>query len=120
LRLVLAYCAVALALCGCASLPTRKPAAANGLPLDVDGGVGSQFGNYEMIQAGETHDAAGNRCVTFNWDRPLNRDFAIRYTSESCEAKEHPVWMNATSFVRAVIPISESNLKGGLSELPEK
>ena len=75
-------------------------------------GIGSQFGNYEMRPAGETHDITGDRRVVFNWDRPLNRNFAIRYSTESCESKEHPIWMNTTPYVRTVIPISESNLKG--------
>jgi hypothetical protein len=110
LRLVLLVGAMALALSGCASAPERKPSSPGTLPFDAGNGVGSQFGNYEMRPAGEAHDAAGNRCVIFNWDRPLNRSFAIRYTSESCESKEHPEWMSATRYVRSVIPLSQSNL----------
>jgi hypothetical protein len=110
LRHIAAYCVAALGLASCASTPPQKSSPA--LPFDVGNGVGSQFGNYEMRPAGETHDAAGNRCVTFNWDRPLNRDFAIRYTSESCSSKEHPDWRTATPYVRTVIPISQSYLSG--------
>lgn len=104
-------CVLAMTLSGCASMhPSTAPALGN-LPLDVGNGVGSQYGNYEMRPAGETHDAAGNRCVVFNWDRPLNKNFAIRYSSASCESRAHPVWMNTTDYTRAIIPISQSNLK---------
>jgi hypothetical protein len=111
LREIAACCVAAMAVAGCASTPPANRAPA--LPLNVDNGIGSQFGNYEMHPAGETQDAKGNRCVIFNWDRPLNRDFAIRYSSESCESKEHPVWMSATTYTRAVIPISQSDLGTG-------
>ena len=115
MKLAVACCALAFALSGCASKAPLEPGKRS---LDVGSGVGSQFGNYEMRPAGETHDAAGNRCVRFNWDRPLNKNFAVRYSTESCESKEHPVWMNATPYVRTVIPKSESNLKSEQTETP--
>ena len=108
MRLVASTCVLALVLSGCAT-SLRQPKAVD-LPLDIGGGIGSQFGNYEMRPAGETRDAKGNRCEVFNWDRPLNRNFAVRYSSESCESKEHPIWMNTTPYIRKVIPIAESNL----------
>ena len=88
---------------------SRSPS--GNLPHDFGNGLGSQYGNYEMRAAGETRDADGDRCVVFNWDRPLNRNFVIRYSSESCESKAHPIWMTTTKYTRAVVPISESGLK---------
>lgn len=104
---------LAVALAGCTATPVSNSVPARGtLPLDIGNGTGSQYGNYEMRPASETRDAAGNRCVVFNWDRPLNKNFAIRYSSASCESKDHPIWMNTTSYTRIVIPISESSLNG--------
>ena len=108
MRLIIVCGAIVFVLSACTS---RLPLAAGGLPPEVDDGIGSQYGNYEMRPAGETKDAGGNRCVIFNWDRPLNRNFVIRYSTESCESKEHPIWMNTTPYVRSVIPIAQSNLK---------
>lgn len=116
MKLIIVCGAIVFALSACTS---RLPLAAGGLPAEVDNGIGSQYGNYEMTPAGETKNAAGNRCVIFNWDRPLNRNFVIRYSTESCESKEHPVWMSATPYVRSVIPISQSNLKSGQNEVPQ-
>ena len=67
------------------------------LPLDVGNGIGSQLGNYGMQPAGAAQDASGDRCVVFNRDRPLNKEFAIRYTTGIVQIKVHPIWMNATS-----------------------
>src|SRR6185437_126051 len=113
MRTSLAMSAIAFAtmLSGCSSTNTSAISPPpSGLPHDVGNGVGSQYGNYVMQPAGETHDSAGNRCVVFNWDRPLNKDFAIRYSSNSCESKVHPEWMTTTAYTRSVIPISQSNL----------
>jgi hypothetical protein len=108
MRCAALICGLSVALYGCAAGP-RVPAITRS--MDMDNGVGSQFGNYEMLPAGETHDAAGDRCVLFNWDRPLNKNWAIRYSTQSCESKEHPIWMNTTAYTRSVIPLSQSNLK---------
>lgn len=104
-------CALAITLSACSSGDVLRPNIDPRLPLNVENGIGSERGNYEMRPAGETRDAAGNRCVVFNWDRPLNRAYVIRYSSASCESKEHPVRMHATPYTRTIIPISESNLK---------
>lgn len=105
-------CVLAVTLSGCASMHARNAAPApSNLPFDIGNGTGSQYGNYEMRSAGETRDAAGDRCIVFNWDRPLNKNFAIRYSSASCESKDHPIWMNTTNYTRTVISISQSNLK---------
>lgn len=112
MKAVIACSVIAVALSGCASMVPTRRRPPDALPLDVGDGIGSQYGNYEMRSAGETHDADGDRCVIFNWDRPLNKNYAIRYSSESCESKDHPIWMNTTAYTRTVIPMSQSNLKG--------
>lgn len=119
MRLALICCAVLIVpvLSGCSSANFSGSSVKGGtLPFDVGNGIGSQYGNYEMHPGGETRGSEGQRCVVFNWDRPLNRQFAIRYTSASCESKEHPVWMTTTDYTRKIIPISESNLKDGQSD----
>jgi hypothetical protein len=63
MKLTKACCGTGLLLSGCSS---NAPLEIGGLPSEVGNGVGSQFGNYEMRPAGETRDATGNRCVTFN------------------------------------------------------
>ena len=50
-----------------------------------------------MQPAGAAQDASGDRCVVFNRDRPLNKESAIRYTTELRQSKVHPIWMNTTS-----------------------
>jgi hypothetical protein len=60
---------------------------------------------------GEMRGPAGERCVVFNWDRPLSKDLAIRLCSESCDSKERPGRMVAREISRVVIPIVESNLR---------
>jgi hypothetical protein len=106
MRLVVACCSVpiALALSGCASTPAK-------LPLNVGNGVGSQYGNYAAQMDGEMRGPSGERCVIFNWDRPLTKDLAIRLRSASCESKDDPGRMVSTEISRMVIPTSESNLK---------
>jgi hypothetical protein len=111
MRLAIACSAIAVALCGCSSVAPTRSRQTDRLSFDIGDGVGSQYGNYEMLPGGETHDADGDRCVIFNWDRPLNKNYAIRYSSESCESKDHPIWMNTTAYMRTVIPMSQSNLK---------
>ena len=80
------------------------------LPLTVGGGSGSEHGNYAAQMDGEMKGPSGERCVLFNWDRPLTKDLAIRLRSASCESKDHPGRMTAMEISRTVIPISQSNL----------
>jgi hypothetical protein len=94
-----------VALSGCSSKPVADP------PLNVDNGLGSQYGNYSAQMDGETVGSSGERCVLFNWDRPLTNGLVIRLRSASCESKERPGWMVCSEISRTVIPISASNLK---------
>lgn len=97
---------MAAALSGCASSP---PVADH--PLSIGNGVGSQYGNYGGQMDGEMRGPLGERCVLFNWDRPLTKDLAIRLRSASCDSQERPGWMIAREISRTIIPISDSNLK---------
>ena len=105
-----AFCCVSTAfvLSGCATTRGNVPAPP---PPTIGNGVGSQYGNYGAQMAGEMRGPTGERCVLFNWDRPLSKDLAIRYTSASCESRERPGWMQCREISRTVIPLSESNLK---------
>ena len=103
-----------LALAGCASTataPTPEATPAAAPPLSIGNGIGSQYGNYAAQRDGETRGPAGERCVVFNWDRPLTKDLAVRLRSASCRIAEHPGWMSAHEISRTIIPMAESNLK---------
>jgi hypothetical protein len=96
---------MASALSGCASTPAAD------VPMSVGNGAGSQYGNYAAQMDGEMRDPSGERCVVFNWDRPLTKDLALRLRSASCESEERPGRMVSRELSRTVIPISQSNLK---------
>jgi hypothetical protein len=81
------------------------------LPLSVGNGMGSQNGNYVAQLDGEMRGPDGERCVIFNWDRPLTKDLAIRLRSASCESKERPDKMVCREISRTLIPLSESNVR---------
>ena len=100
---------IALAVSGCASPPSPPTPAP--LPLTVDNGVGSEHGSYAAESDGEMRGPAGERCVIFNWDRPLTRTLAVRVRSASCDSQERPGWMVCTEISRTIIPIAASNLK---------
>lgn len=109
MRLAFACCSVsmALAMSGC-SAPARAP-------LNFGNGVGSQYGNYVAQADGEMQGPAGERCVVFNWDRPLTNGLAVRLRSASCESKQHPNWMDTREIARTVIPLSESTVRDELN-----
>ncbi|MEQ8816914.1 MAG: hypothetical protein RLO51_13890 [Thalassobaculum sp.] len=112
MRLAVACCSawMASALAGCAAAPAVHPTPGV-LPMSIGNGAGSQHGNYAARPDGETRGPAGERCVIFNWDRPLTGGLAVRLRSMSCESRERPGWMIATQISRTVIPLSQSNLK---------
>jgi len=107
MRLAVVGCAgsIGLALCGCASAPPPVLP-----PLSVEHGLGSEHGNYAAQADGEMRGPAGERCVVFNWDRPLSNGMVVRLRSASCESKDHPGRMVATELSRTIIPMAESNL----------
>ncbi len=96
---------------GCSTLPHAQPSAISlpELPPDVGNGAGSQLGNYGGTFAGDAKGPTGQHCVVFNWDRPLTKDFAIRYSSLSCDQVDKE-WKTTTSYTRTVVPISQSTL----------
>ena len=98
----------ALMLCACSAPQTVSTP---NLPLGVENGAGSQFGNYGAQIDGEMQGPSGERCIVFNWDRPFNQDYAIRLKSASCAFKDRPGGMICREISRTLIPISESNLK---------
>jgi len=101
--------ALTAVLSGCAGTPHAT------LPLSIDNGKGSQYGNYVAQVGGETQGPSGERCVIFNWDRPLTRDLAVRYTSEACPSKERPGAMICRDVARTIVPIADSNLRDDAS-----
>ncbi len=105
-RLIPGVIVVVALLAGCAAKPTAGP----GLPQAVGNGHGSEFGNYGAQEDGEFKGERGERCVAFNWDRPIGDGLAIRIRSASCESAERPGWMVCHDISRTVIPIAESNL----------
>lgn len=102
-------CCAALTAVLSACAGTTPPASTP--PLSVDHGAGSQYGNYAAQAAGEMRGAEGERCIVFDWDRPLTKDLALRYKSASCESKDRPGRMVAREISRAVIPLSDSNVR---------
>ncbi len=90
--------------------PVPSPAPA---PFYVDGGVGSEHGNFVSHEAGETTGPGGVRCVIYVWDRPLTAQTALRLRSQSCEHPPHSGLYIATELERAIIPIASSTLIQG-------
>ncbi len=111
MRLAVAACALlmAWALSGCSSPGETAPAAE--LAPAVGHGLGSQYGNYAAHREGETLGPLGERCVIFNWDRPLTNGLALRVRSASCESRERPGRMVCTEISRTVMPVAETNLR---------
>ena len=98
--------AAAFLITGCASKAPSGPL----LPPSIGNGHGSQYGNYAAEPDGEFTGEHGERCVAFNWDRPIGGGLAIRIRSASCDSAERPGWMTCHDISRTVIPIAESNL----------
>ena len=96
--------ALALILSGCAATGDRPPS-----PMMIDNGTGSQHGNHAARMDGEMRGPSGERCVVFNWDRPLSKDFALRLRSASCESATHPGRMTCIELERSLIPLADSH-----------
>jgi len=112
MRLAVACCWVSMAgaLAGCAASPGPDP---TDLTLTVGGGAGSQHGNYAGQRDGETLGPSGERCLAFNWDRPLGNGRVLRVRSASCPSREIPGRMVGRELSRTIIPLSQSTLKDG-------
>jgi hypothetical protein len=97
---------ITASLAGCGTKPPATPSP----PPAIGNGRGSQYGNYAAQADGEFKGERGERCVAFNWDRPIGDGLAIRIRSASCDSAERPGWMICHDISRTVIPIAESNL----------
>jgi hypothetical protein len=53
----------------------------------------------------------GERCVLYNWDRPLTKDLALRLKSASCESRKGSGLYISHDISRTVIPLSESSVQ---------
>jgi len=93
--------------------PPPPPPAPAPAPFYVDGGAGSEHGNFLSHQDTETTGPGGVRCVIYVWDRPLTEKTALRLRSESCEDPKHPGLYFANELERVVIPITSSTLFQG-------
>jgi hypothetical protein len=105
IRAHFAVVALASSLVACSDAERSKP-----LPLAVDGGRGSEFGNYAAVDAGMV-TIDGQRCYAWNWDRPISPDLVVRYRSASCPSPQLPGRYVARDLGRSIIPLSESNLR---------
>jgi hypothetical protein len=79
-------------------------------PFYVDGGAGSEHGNFVSLPESETTGPGGVHCIIYVWDRPLTAQTALRLRSQSCEQPDHPGLYIANELERIVIPRSSSTL----------
>lgn len=105
---IVACCAVLVATMSSGCTTTREAPPAVTLPLNVGNGLGSQHGTYAAQRDGEMRGPSGERCIIYNWDRPLGSGLVLRLRSASCA---RPGGFLAVEISRTVIPMSESNLK---------
>jgi hypothetical protein len=82
-----------------------------GLPPTIDGGRGSENGNYLSMPAGEIIGPEGTPCRVFVWDRPLSDGRVLRQRSASCAFAARPGGLIAIELDRQIVPISESDLR---------
>lgn len=113
---IVVCCAVLAAAISSSCTATRQAPPAVTLPLNVGNGVGSQNGTYAAQSDGEMLGSSGERCIIYNWDRPLAPGLALRLRSASCASAERPGQFVAREISRTVIPIAESNLQDEASQ----
>jgi hypothetical protein len=95
--------ALAPSLAACSAPEPPKPST-----FTVNGGRGSEFGNYAATDAGEV-TVNGQRCHAWNWDRPISPTMVLRYRSASCPSTEFPGRYIAIDLGHSIVPLSESN-----------
>ena len=107
--------AAPILLASCSSHPTPPPPPPTTVPppFYVEGGAGSERGNFLSVQDGEKTGPGGVHCVIYVWDRPLTEKTALRLRSESCEDPKHPGLYFANELERVVIPVTSSTLFQG-------
>lgn len=79
-------------------------------PFYVEGGAGSEHGNFISRQDGETTGPGGAHCFIYVWDRPLDDRTALRLRSQSCEDPRNPGLYIANELERVIIPMTSSTL----------
>jgi len=98
---------------GAAPPPPGPPPPPAPAPFYVEGGAGSEHGNFLSRQDIETAGPGGVHCVIYVWDRPLDAKTALRLRSQSCQDPKNPNFYIATELERLVIPITSSTLFQG-------
>jgi|HubBroStandDraft_2_1064218.scaffolds.fasta_scaffold2161572_1 hypothetical protein len=97
-----------LAACGGSSKP--PPAV---VPMDVGGGIGSEYGNVDASLAQDEYtDADGNKCPIFITDRPLTSTTVLRIRSASCPSKDEPGTLVAVELDRKVVALAPGTQGG--------
>ncbi len=104
IRARFAILALASSLAACSAAEPSKP-----LPSTIDGGRGSEYGNYAATAAGDV-TIDGQHCYAWNWDRPFKPGLVLRYRSASCPSTELPGRYVAIDLGHSIIPIAESDL----------
>ncbi len=84
---------------------------ATDLSPTIDGGRGSEFGNYPAVPAGEIAGPEGTPCQVFVWDRPLSDGRVLRVRSASCAFAGRPGGLIAIELDKQVISMAGSNLQ---------
>ncbi|MFV3126035.1 hypothetical protein [Niveispirillum sp. KHB5.9] len=102
----LASLAGALLLSACTNSPPPPPALPI-RPISIGNGAGSQFGNYENYETGQTHPGPNGPCPIFAWDRPISVNRVIRYLSASCKV---PGGIRILDLGRQIVPMDQSPL----------
>lgn len=97
---------------GTSAPPTAAPPTAPPV-FYVEGGKGSERGNFASYPDSETTGPSGVHCVIYVWDRPLTDKTALRLRSQSCEQPDHPGLYIANELERTVIPLTSSTLFQG-------
>lgn len=108
--------AVPIIVASCAGGPPPSPQPAAPpvpSPFYVEGGAGSEHGNFVSRQEGEKTGPGGAHCFIYVWDRPLDSRTALRLRSQSCEDPRNPGMYIANELERMIIPMTSSTLFQG-------
>ncbi len=89
----------------------ESPSSATDLRPTIDGGRGSEFGNYPAVPAGEIVGPEGTPCQVFAWDRPLSDGRILRVRSASCAFAGRPGGLIAIELDKQIISMSRTNLR---------
>lgn len=101
---------ILLASCTGSHAPPAPPPPSPPPPFYVQGGAGSEHGNFASRPDTETTGPGGVHCVIYVWDRPLTAQTALRLRSQSCQDPKNPEMFIANELERVVIPLGSSTL----------